>query len=29
MFPDGGLEGERPSHVVPNAMLFGLNTLGV
>jgi hypothetical protein len=29
MFPDGSLEGERPFHVVPAAMLFGLNTLGI
>ncbi len=26
---DNGLEGERPSHAVPTAMLFGFSTLGV
>jgi hypothetical protein len=25
MFPEFSLEGDRPSHVVPTATLFGLN----
>jgi hypothetical protein len=29
MLPDGSLEGEHPSHAVPTAVLFGLNTLSV